>query len=602
MRGRILSSVTVAPGPRGKSITATIILIGGAVLLLMWTLVAHSIFAARQAAMDRTRAEGRNLAVAFEAEAARILDDIVHAGDVLAIRLRETHGHFDLYDWSRDAALPWGMIQATFIGPDGKVVSSTVEPNPEPIDLADREHFQIHLDGKFQGLFIGKTVFGRLWRQPIIPVTRRVDADDGSFLGVLVFMIDPSSLTRLHNLIDLGPRDIIDLAGTDNVIRADFSRHSPDGTTGVGTSLSGGPRPSVIPENGEGSYIRAGMVDGVHRLFSYRRIGSYSLVVTVGLGLDAALVVARADAFMIISMAAVATVLLSALAFYLIRQNRLRAAHEIELADERRKLRATNVELRESKERAEAASRAKSTFLANMSHELRTPLNVIIGFSEMLMGGHAGILPPKQREYVEGVQQSGTHLLTVINDVLDLAKIEAGKFELRLVERLRPEDLARSCVDLLRENARARLVDVSLDAKSDLPPIAADAARVKQILLNLLDNAIKFSPTGGAVTLTVRVADAEAVEFIVTDNGPGMAVEEARIALEPFSQIDNRLARCHGGAGLGLPLAERLAGIHGGSLRIESETGRGTRVIVRLPQASAADAAKQSLEMADHDS
>jgi two-component system cell cycle sensor histidine kinase PleC len=344
------------------------------------------------------------------------------------------------------------------------------------------------------------------------------------------------------------------------------------------------------------------MVDGVHRLFSYRRIGSYSLVVTVGLGLDAALVVARADAFMIISMAAVATVLLSALAFYLIRQNRLRAAHEIELADERRKLRATNVELRESKERAEAASRAKSTFLANMSHELRTPLNVIIGFSEMLMGGHAGILPPKQREYVEGVQQSGTHLLTVINDVLDLAKIEAGKFELRLVERLRPEDLARSCVDLLRENARARLVDVSLDAKSDLPPIAADAARVKQILLNLLDNAIKFSPTGGAVTLTVRVADAEAVEFIVTDNGPGMAVEEARIALEPFSQIDNRLARCHGGAGLGLPLAERLAGIHGGSLRIESETGRGTRVIVRLPQASAADAAKQSLEMADHDS
>jgi signal transduction histidine kinase len=562
----------------------------------MWMLTAESIFAARQAAMDRTRAEGRNLAVAFEEEAVRVLDDIVHAGDLLAGRLRDERGQFDLYAWSRQTALPWGMIQATFIGPDGKVVSSTVEPHPEPIDLADREHFRVHLDGKAQGLFIGKPVLGRLWRQPIIPITRRIDADDGRFLGVLVFMIDPGSLTRLHKLIDLAPHDVITLEGLDNIIRARFTRDSPDGMKGIGTSIAGGPRPSIIPENGEGSHVRAGVVDGVRRLFSYRRIGAYPLVVTVGLDLETALAVSRAGAVMIISMAGLATVLLAALAFYLIRQNGRRAAHEIELADERGKLRATNAELMESKERAEAASRAKSTFLANMSHELRTPLNAIIGFSEMLMGGHAGILPPNQREYVEGVHQSGEHLLTVINDVLDLAKIEAGRFELRRIDQLRPGDLAQRCVDLLRERAERRMVRISLQLKSALPPISADAARVKQILFNLLDNAIKFSPAGGIVTLTVRGADAGAVEFIVADNGSGMAAEEAQIALQPFGQVDDGLTRCHEGAGLGLPLAERLAEIHGGSLRIESEKGRGTRVIVRLPQARGVDAAKHSLE------
>jgi signal transduction histidine kinase len=352
----------------------------------------------------------------------------------------------------------------------------------------------------------------------------------------------------------------------------------------------------VIPENGEGSHIRTGVVDGVPRLFNYRRIGAYPLVVTVGLDLEAALAPARRDAFMIASMAALATLLLVALGFYLIRQNRLRAAHEIELAEERRKLRASNVELVKSKERAEAASRAKSTFLANMSHELRTPLNAILGFSEMLIGGNAGILQRKQHEYIENIHQSGAHLLTVITDVLDLAKIEAGRFELRRIERLRPENVARNCVDLQREHAAARMVEIALDMKPPVPPIGADAGRIKQILLNLLDNAIKFSPAGGTVTLTVREADAGIVEFIVADNGPGMAAEELTVALQPFSQVDDRLARSHEGSGLGLPLAERLAEVHGGSLRIESKKGHGTRVIVRLPQAGSLGPGERPVE------
>ena len=509
-----LPSLTAESSRRAKASTGATILLLAAALVVMWALAAQSISAARQAAVDRTRVEGRNLAIAIEEEARRILDNIVQAGDVVATRITEKNGRFDLYGWSQDAPLPWGMIQATFIGPDGKVVSSTIEPHPEPIDLADREHFRVHLENKFQGLFIGKPVFGRLWRQPIIPITRRVDADDGTFLGVLVFMIDPGSLTRLHKLINLGPHDIIALEGLDNVIRARFSGESPDGTVGIGKSVAGGPRPSTIPENGEGWHLRQAVVDGVLRLFNYRRIGAYPMVVTVGLDANAALAAARADALTIITTTGFATALLLALGFYLIRQNRLRAAHERQLDDERRKLRAINAELVRNKERAEVASRAKSTFLANMSHELRTPLNAIIGFSEMLLGGHVGALPEKQREYVESVHDGGAHLLTVINDILDLAKIEAGKFELRWMELVQPTELAQACVDLLREHARTRNVEISVDLEPQLPPVEVDVARIRQILLNLLDNAIKFSPTGAEVRLTVRHAGEGMVELL----------------------------------------------------------------------------------------
>ena len=592
-----MPSVTVEPGRRAKSVTIAIIVLLSAVLALMWALAAQSISAGRQAALDRTRAESRNLAIAIEEEAGRILDNIVQAAELAAARI-EKDSRFDLYWWGREAALPWGTIQATFIGPDGRVASSTLEPSPEPIDLSDREHFYVHLQNKFQGLFIGKPVVGRLWRQPIIPITRRVDADDGTFLGVLVFMIDPSSLTRLHKLIHLGQHDVISLVGLDDIIRARFTGQSPEGTRGIGSSVAGEPRQSGIPENGEGSYMRPGIVDGVPRLFSYRRIGAHPIVVTVGLDLDAALAATRADAVAIVATTGFATVLLIAFGLYLVRQNRLRAAHELELEDERRKLRATNAELVRNKERAEAANRAKSAFLANMSHELRTPLNAIIGFSEMLVGGHVGALPPKQREYVQSVRESGAHLLTVINDILDLAKIEAGHFELRLIERVRPDDLARGCADLLSENARAREIELLVDMQPALPEIDADAARVRQILINLLDNAVKFSPAGGEVSLTVRRAGEGMVEFVVADNGPGMSRDEARTALQPFGQVEDGLTRSHNGTGLGLPLAQRLAEIHGGSLRIDSEKGAGTHVVVRLPEAVTQGPAQEVFKIA----
>ena len=240
-------------------------------------------------------------------------------------------------------------------------------------------------------------------------------------------------------------------------------------------------------------------------------------------------------------------------------------------------------ELRAATAEAEAASLAKSRFLANMSHELRTPLNAILGFSEMLERGTAGALQERQQEYVGYIRQSGSHLLDIINEILDLAKIDAGKLDLEEDAPIEVRALADACVALVAERAAAGVLKLTLQVENAMPRLVADSTRLKQILLNLLDNAIKFTDPGGAVVLAIRRGADGGVEFEVRDTGLGMTAAEIEIALEPFGQVDTGLARNREGTGLGLPLARRLTELHGGALEIASKPGRGTRMVVKLP-------------------
>ena len=231
---------------------------------------------------------------------------------------------------------------------------------------------------------------------------------------------------------------------------------------------------------------------------------------------------------------------------------------------------------------AEEASRAKSAFLANMSHELRTPLNAILGFAEMMRDGYAGPPGPAWSGYAGMVHEAGSHLLSVIGEILDLSKIEAG----RVVLSIEPVDLAQmfnACRELIAPMVERSGLTLAIERHPSLTTIRADRIRLKQILLNLLSNAAKFTPQGGRITLSADPGRAGFIEIRVADTGIGMTAVEVQLALEVFGQIESNVARKNQGSGLGLPIAVGLAELHGGSLTAQSEKGVGTTVTVSLP-------------------
>ncbi|BAE51654.1 sensor histidine kinase [Paramagnetospirillum magneticum] len=238
--------------------------------------------------------------------------------------------------------------------------------------------------------------------------------------------------------------------------------------------------------------------------------------------------------------------------------------------------------LREAKDEAERGNRAKNTFLANISHELRTPLNAIIGFSEMMKHEIFGPLEPASyRTYVDDIHESGMHLLELINDILDMSKAEAGMTDL-MEAAVHVPDLVRGAIRLLTRRAENAGITLSEDLPPTLPLLLADERRLRQVILNLGSNAVKFTDDGGAVTIGAKVTEAG---FIITvaDTGIGMTPEELLRVMEPFVQADTRLSRKYEGSGLGLPLAKALICAHGGTLHLDSQPGRGTVATVTFP-------------------
>ena len=273
------------------------------------------------------------------------------------------------------------------------------------------------------------------------------------------------------------------------------------------------------------------------------------------------------------------------------QQEAVRRKNEEALQDAVHDLQASQEQLAElarkyeaEKIRAEGANKAKSEFLANMSHELRTPLNAINGFSEIMVNQLFGQLGDKRYvEYAQDILNSGQHLLALINDILDMAKIEAGKLNIKF-EPMRLDDVIEDAVRLMRNRADTTGLELVVDLPK-LPEIEADYRAVKQVLLNLLSNAIKFTPRGGKVTVRAALEmgpGGERVRVAVCDTGIGISEQDIQRLARPFEQIESQLSKTQQGSGLGLALTKSLIEMHQGQLDIESEPGKGTTVSFTL--------------------
>lgn len=258
-----------------------------------------------------------------------------------------------------------------------------------------------------------------------------------------------------------------------------------------------------------------------------------------------------------------------------------------------RKLEEARVELEYRKNEAEEASlqaetanRAKSDFLANMSHELRTPLNSIIGFADALVKGLAGQMPEEQVQYLKYIFESGEHLLSLINDVLDLSKVEAGKMELELSE-ISVGEIVKNCLVLFSEKAMKHGIKLGSVVSGDVSPVTADERKIKQVIFNLLSNAVKFTPDGGDVLISVKkVPGDEGIDFIevdVSDTGIGISAENQKRLFQPFQQLEVTYEKKYAGTGLGLSLCKRFIELHGGRIWLESELGKGSKFSFTIP-------------------
>jgi signal transduction histidine kinase len=246
--------------------------------------------------------------------------------------------------------------------------------------------------------------------------------------------------------------------------------------------------------------------------------------------------------------------------------------------------RSAEAALRRARDESELANRSKTEFLANMSHELRTPLNAVIGFSEIMRDELLGPLGDKRySQYARDIHGSGAHLLEIINDILDLSKIEAGKHDL-VEETVELSAVVKSCLILLGERAHSAGVTLVQRLPDSLPSLRADSRKVKQVLLNLLTNAVKFTRSGGSVTVVAERRASGDIAFAVIDTGIGIDPEDFERVMAPFGQVDSGLGRKYEGTGLGLPLARAFTELHGGSLELDSVPGEGTVVTVVLPK------------------
>ena len=562
-----------------KDLQAKVIGFVALALVVTAALVALALYTKWQDAIDAQERQNANLARVLQEQTLRVLAPI----DQATLRMRDAvaKGSFQPSDYTRLAnetgLVPAILTQLSVVGADGRFVASNLDPDGQktgPLDLSEREHIQVHLeptrhlDARTQitrnGLFVGKPVLGKVSGKWTLQLSRPIVSPSGYLHGIVVASVDPDYFETVYSDVELGPGGAVSLLGDDNTLRA---RVAGGEATGMGKSVTlPNGHPLADLNKPEGVYVRVSEVDKTERITAFRRVPGYPLNVVVSNTTEAALEEWRDMRNVTLTVALVlgAAIVVSGVGF-------LRGV---------RRLEESHAALAISEAQAQSASQAKSEFLAAVSHELRTPLTSIRGFAELM---ELRLQQPSFREAATLIRQAADHLNTLLTEILDLAKVEAGAMPIVLAPHP-VRELVQNTADFFAISAAQKGLTLQVSVSPDTPQLlVCDGLRLKQILNNLLSNALKFTAQGGVRLEVETGAEGTRLQFHVVDSGPGIPPHLHDLIFEKFRQGSAQVSSEHGGTGLGLALSRALAELMHGELTVTSTPGEGARFTLSLP-------------------
>jgi signal transduction histidine kinase/CheY-like chemotaxis protein len=538
----------------------------------LWGHVSTLVEQDRVRTMDNALQDMSNLTRVAQEHAARTFRSADQALRFVKARYEEQGAALDL-----PAMVRQGVIDADIFNQIGIIDAKGIYalsnlPIKSSMDLSDREHFKVHRVLDSEALFISKAVLGRASKKWSIQMTRRINGSDGAFGGVAVVSIDPYYFTRFFGDLNLGLHGAATLFGLDGEVRARRSGSKEEFAIKL---LSDEMLAAINQGKDSGSFTKVSSIDGIERIYFYRHIQPYRIGIMAGLATEEVLLDHRQVRAGLFFQASLATLLILALGLAFSWHQR-RMWHEMNARLlVKQELAALNVELTLQAQRADAANLAKSAFLANMSHELRTPMNAVIGIAYLLQKSQ---LPGDANELVRKIGVAGHALLAIINDVLDLSKIEAGRVEIECVP-FKLSDVLDDVSSIMSFNAQQKQIALRIMAPPGIDGLSGDALHLKQVLLNLVGNGIKFTERGHVhLDISVLAASTHDVtlRFCVSDSGIGIAPDRQEAIFESFLQEDSSTTRRFGGSGLGLTISRRLVTLMKGEMDVASVVGRGS--------------------------